>query len=283
MRRAILAWLSLVCLAAGLPAQQGKLQRVRNAVNDSDDADASSNQDDADRTSSDDDDSSESFLGELLGAFVSSLLQSDEGEDGASGGTLARVGFFPRHPYEYDRAGYLRFERLEEGQPGRLRRWSGRFEIDNGNDFDGLNRTGARLFLDSSSRFGLQARYDFFSERLSCGCLDQLHLGSTELTYRLCQGEHAQMYLGAGLRVLDDRASTHYGVNFTGGIDVFPARPFVLSLAVDGGTVGDAELFRTRGTVGVLYRGFEAFTGYDYLNIGGVELQGLLFGVRLWF
>lgn len=27
----------------------------------------------------------------------------------------------------------------------------------------------------------------------------------------------------------------------------------------------------------------EAFTGYDYLNIAGVDLQGLLFGVRLWF
>ena len=45
----------------------------------------------------------------------------------------------------------------------------------------------------------------------------------------------------------------------------------------------DAGLFRARATVGVLYRGLELFTGYDYLNIGGVDLQGPLAGLRLWF
>ena len=92
-----------------------------------------------------------------------------------------------------------------------------------------------------------------------------------------------QMSAGLGLNVLDDRFRTHYGFNFTYGADIFPVKPLVVSLSMDAGNVGHAGLFRARGTVGVLYRGLELFTGYDYLNIGGVDLQGPLAGLRLWF
>jgi hypothetical protein len=30
-------------------------------------------------------------------------------------------------------------------------------------------------------------------------------------------------------------------------------------------------------------RGWEVFTGYDFLRIGSVNLQGPLLGLRLWF
>ena len=60
-------------------------------------------------------------------------------------------------------------------------------------------------------------------------------------------------------------------------------KPFVASLSVEGGTVEDAGLFRARGTIGVNWRHFEGFIGYDYLNIGGVDLQGPLAGLRFWY
>jgi hypothetical protein len=91
------------------------------------------------------------------------------------------------------------------------------------------------------------------------------------------------MHGGFGLRVLDVGTATHCGYNFSVAADVFPRKPFVLSLQLDAGEVGDASLFRARGTVGVLYRGVEVFAGYDYLNIGGVDLQGPLAGLRIWF
>ena len=54
-------------------------------------------------------------------------------------------------------------------------------------------------------------------------------------------------------------------------------------MCMDAGNAGHAGLFRVRGTAGVLYRGLEVFAGYDYLNIGGVDLQGPLVGLRLWY
>jgi len=37
------------------------------------------------------------------------------------------------------------------------------------------------------------------------------------------------------------------------------------------------------GGAGVNWTHAELFAGYDYLNIGGVALQGLFVGLRLWF
>ena len=51
----------------------------------------------------------------------------------------------------------------------------------------------------------------------------------------------------------------------------------------DAGAVECVGIFHTRATAGVIWRRYELFTGYDYLNIGGVDLQGMLAGLRLWF
>lgn len=107
--------------------------------------------------------------------------------------------------------------------------------------------------------------------------------GVANLTFRFAQNEWVQMHTGVGVRLLTDRSDTRAGVNFLYGMDVFPTKPLVFSSLVEGGTLDSAWVLHGRGTVGVLYRRYEWFGGYDFLRIGSVNLQGPVVGLRLWF
>lgn len=47
------------------------------------------------------------------------------------------------------------------------------------------------------------------------------------------------------------------------------------------GTLGRAELFRFRATVGATFYGIEAYTGFEYLDIDRTQLPGLLAGGQI--
>ncbi len=53
--------------------------------------------------------------------------------------------------------------------------------------------------------------------------------------------------------------------------------------AIDWGTLGHEELFRFRATAGLTIHGVEAYTGYQYFDLGRTQLNGLVAGVRVWF
>lgn len=57
----------------------------------------------------------------------------------------------------------------------------------------------------------------------------------------------------------------------------------MVSADLDLGTLGAASVFRGRLTGGVVWNRCELFTGYDYLRIGAVDLQGPVLGLRAWF
>jgi hypothetical protein len=263
------------CLVGQGSAQEGRLQKVRDAVNRP--SEDSPDSKDKSGSNSEEDDSG---LGDL---FSLAVLAPFALPHLALHDDFSRDSYFPHFPYEHDQPGYLRFDFADPDEHIRLRHWAGRVSLENGNDFDGLNRTSGQILLESNLRLGVQARFEYLNERLPCGCTDDFFLGSTELTYRFAQSCNMQMYAGLGFRWMDDHGWNRYGFNSTYGADIFPVKPMVLSLSMDAGTLGHAGVFRARGTVGVLYQGFELFTGYDYLNIGGVDLQGPLVGLRLWF
>jgi hypothetical protein len=296
MRR-FLACLLVLTATVPSPAQEGRLQRVRDAVDKPDDDNSSKKNSDKNNcdssdwtpfTSSSSDscssskscDDGDGFPLELVGyaLIVPFVLPHVALKD-----DLYRPGYFPHFPYAEDRPGYLRFLGAEGEKPGPLSTLSARLSVETGSNFDGLDRVGTRLRIDSTSRFGLELRYDYFEERLPCGCHDQFDFGSLDLTYRFAQSANMQMYAGLGLNALDTGSRTRYGFDFIYGADIFPVKPIVASLSVEAGTPGDAGLFRARGTIGANWRNFESFVGYDYLNIGGVDLQGPLVGLRFWY
>ncbi len=277
--RALLAGLLVLGIAFPVLAQEGQLQRIREAV-DRPATESPAKKDSSSSSSGDDDDGLGSLVGPLVGC---TLLAPFALPHAAMKDDFDRSGYFPHYPHDGDHPGYLRYQAAECDNPEPLRTISARLSVEYGLDGRDIDRVGSRFVLDTTSRFGLQLTHDYFHEDLDCGCTDYFNLGSADVTFRFAQSSHAQMFAGVGANVIDTRYRTRYGCNFLYGIDVFPSKPFVLCASVEGGTLGSAGLFRARGTIGVNYRWFEGFVGYDYLNIGGFDLQGPLAGLRLWF
>ena len=112
---------------------------------------------------------------------------------------------------------------------------------------------------------------------------DALWTGDFNVTFRFAQSKHLQMRTGLGFNYLADEIGSDFGFNFTYGSDWFPSRPWVLSADIDWGTLGHANLFHARSTVGLQFHGMEIFTGYDYYEVGNTEIRGMIGGLRFWF
>jgi hypothetical protein len=91
------------------------------------------------------------------------------------------------------------------------------------------------------------------------------------------------MHTGLGARFLLDGGDDRAGVNFLYGFDAFPVHGVHLFGTFEAGNIRRAGVWRVQSGVGYLWKQGEIFAGYDYLNIGGVELKGPFAGLRLWF
>lgn len=183
---------------------------------------------------------------------------------------------FSRFPYE-DGAGYLC-----AGSPT-ARSWSGRLQAEYVEPFRDLTILRGRFLLDTDLRLGVDGQWDYSQERVSPSVQDHLWLGDLNIVWRFAQHANAEFRTGVGCNWLADDRRADFGFNFTYGFDLFPKRPWVLSTEIDWGTLGDAGLFRFRTTVGATFHGLEAYTGYEYFDVAGTHLNGLIGGVRLWF
>ena len=285
-----LTLLFLLAVPAVGPAQ-GKLDQVRDAV---DRPSAPSTSDDKDSPS---DDSSSSYPTTDPGSGF-----GDGGYDAIFAvaaapwvvphqifdlGRKIDVRFAP-FPYADPAAPVLFPDRPRDGGPTfhdrpDARWWSGRASAEVGSDFDGLGRVGLRLFLDTDTRLGLKTDWDWYTEKLPCGCRDQLWIGDVTATFRFVQSESLLMHTGLGARFLVDGGRDRAGVNFLYGFDAFPAEPVHLFGSFEAGTLGSAGVYRVRAGAGVTWTFAELFAGYDFVRIGGVNLQGPMVGLRVWF
>ena len=280
-------------LLANLPAQEGRLNDVRSETQ-SEPAPRSNSANNNHGGSSWQPDPEYDPLGELAGAGVGYGLFAAVAAPFVIPRHVIRDRnedlYFPRYPYERGYPGYLAPPTI--ASPTLAEKWSpdhpptwwmGRFSIENGNDFNGLNRFQGQFLFDTTWRLGFVTNWDHFDERVARGGGDQTTIGDFTLTYRFAQCERFLMRTGLGFRTLTDDHVTDWGVNFHYGADWFPHEPFVLTGSVDLGSLGNAFVVRTRATVCVTWHGWEAFGGYDLLRIGAVNLHGPMIGVRLWF
>jgi len=162
--------------------------------------------------------------------------------------------------------------------------WCGQFRAEYADDFDDLMRTGGRLILEGPSRFGIDGEWNYWQENLGGSDRDWLTTGDANIVYRFAQNERLAMRSGIGLAWLDDQvADTHFGFNFTYGLDYYPCKPLVLTADIDWGTLAGRSLFHGRATAGVMIRRTQVYVGYDYYDVGDVGLNGLVAGVGVWF
>ncbi len=291
----------VLLFAVEADGQDGRLQRVRDNVGA-----ATPGEPNAKGASSASNDDAES----LLGAFLGALLTAEDDDGRSVGGMMLAYSFFAPFylpavalgdsykerllfaPYPYAGAyrGYqvlpveLAETRYNETTDSLRRKvWAGRVLFENGNDLAGLNRAGIQLKLEHVSRWGLLTNWNFLHEKLGNGRCDDAWVSDTNITFRFAQNEIASMYTGLGFRMLTDRRQTDFGFNFTYGGDWFPVRPLVFSGVLNAGTLGSAGVIHLRGSAGLIWHGVEVYGGYDFLRIGGTNLDGPMVGMRFWF
>ena len=149
--------------------------------------------------------------------------------DAWDAGSKIDVRFSP-FPYADPKTRYVVLDRTPDGKPSYYdltdtQWWSVRASAEAGSNFDGLDRVGLRLFLDTNTRFGLKSDWDWYSEKMACGCRETLWIGDVTGTYRFVQNEGVLMTTGLGARFSLDHGHDHGGFNFLYGFDLFPAKP----------------------------------------------------------
>lgn len=153
-------------------------------------------------------------------------------------------------------------------------------QLDAGRDSDGLYRGTLGGSIDSVQGWGLESRFTYWIEPLPEGS-DGTWLGDVNLRFALLTLPAFQMRMGIGPRVQWDASSKSAGVNVTAGLEFYPVSPLVLRLDADVGNLGEALVFESQASLGVLLRRAELLAGVSTLQIGAVRFDSLFAGVRL--
>lgn len=191
----------------------------------------------------------------------------------------AESGKFLSTPYQNNHHGLMDIEPFGEFNSQQVQF---RFLADYGSDFSGLTRIGGQFKVDTASRLGFETSWNQFQEDLGT-TTDELWLGDANITWRFAQNEAMQFHTGVGLNWLNDASNTDTGFNFTYGFDLFPVKPWVFRGTMDLGRLGDTSRVHFRGDVGLVWKHFEIFTGYNFERISNVNLQGVSAGIQFRF
>ncbi|HMI91594.1 MAG TPA: hypothetical protein VK509_09545, partial [Polyangiales bacterium] len=250
---------------------------------------------------SDDDDDDDDDDGGFIGALFEAIFDLDDdpppprfGSGYEPAPSLVPEYGYARYPYAGGHDGYLVPRQLELAYDGPIRPLARR-----PNDYalqlsleagylDSVARGGTSLRLLTPSRIELETRYALFHEWLADAPAgepdtDASSLGASHLSYRLGEGVAGLLRLGLGMRYMVDRTGAEAGFDMLIGAELFVGRPFVLSLELTGGTLGEAVVFAPRVQLGVMLGRAELFASYEHLLIGEVELPTPMLGTRIWF
>ena len=191
-------------------------------------------------------------------------------------------GHFFRHPYQAHQPGLMAIGNLP-ALNNKLHSWSVRVDAEYADSFDDTARIGGHALLQSTSRWGVDGGFDYRYEDLPTGNQDQLWTGDFNIVYRFAQSETVQVRTGLGFNWLADQEKSNFGFNFTYGADWLPRQPWIISTEIDLGSLGQATLVHGRFTTGIKFRGLEVYSGYDYYDVGHVDLSNFISGIRLWY
>ncbi len=188
---------------------------------------------------------------------------------------------FAPAPYESSK-GWMKYPNYSE-TPSDVYAWGSQIRAEYLDDFDSLTGVRARVLTEHTNRWGFDSETNYWRQSLARGVHDELWTGDANIVYRFAQNERMQMRSGIGLAWLADNQQADLGFNFTYGGDIYPLDPLVISAELDAGWIGHAWMIHLRSTVGVVYKQAEVYTGYDYLEIGNAQLDGLVAGVKFYY
>jgi hypothetical protein len=292
----------VVCLGGSHVAHaDGKLAQARREAS-SDDSDKRSDTSSHQRQrghSRHHDDCSQGFVEALICGLLGCSDSCSSGEvevevDGvayASEEPAAPPLTYARYPYASPLAPYLLEPELQVASTSseldlQLHRerpigrpYAGQLGLDAGY-LDGIAHSGfeARVLTPTPFEFG--ARHRFMYEP-SAG--DYALFGAADLGVRFASLPVLLMRVFAGPLYFGKPGEMVVGGEVGVGIELFLGRPWVLSARVAGGVLqNDLLLPQARVQLGYLLGRAELFVGYDYLQIGSVDLGTPIFGTRIW-
>ena len=214
------------------------------------------------------------------------ILLHEEYPGATSGELFKPYPYAPVDFYDDDCNGYMveSFANSDCGESYGIKMWSLRLDCDYGDQIRTTqNRISTHLLFETSFRLGIDAQYDWLHRFDYYQPDESMSLGDWNLTFRFAESPRWQFRSGIGMNWSADTTQGDVGFNFTYGVDCYPIRPLVISNTIDWGTLGHDELFRYRGTAGIIINRFECFTGYEYLDLDRQQSNYLLGGVRVWF
>ena len=160
--------------------------------------------------------------------------------------------------------------------------WQVRFGAEFGTNTNEISQVGFGFLANRYAGFGIDTELKLFQER-DGNYRNHLWLGDFNIVYELFPTDRIRPRAGIGINWLADHEGHEAGINLTLGADLKLTEHFMLSAETDFGTLGNVDNFHGRITVGFTRGPVEWFAGYDHRDIGGVELQGLLAGLRFRF
>ncbi len=233
-----------------------------------------------------DDDDGGGFLSAILSGMVSAAFSStaDSHESHTATRRTESVawpeGYFPSYPYQGQNEGFMVMDRWSD-QP--LKLWSLQTRVEYADNFGDQSRIGGNFLFETTSRFGLDTDVNYRRESLPGGLNDSLWTGDSNLLFRFWQSPRLQQRVGVGVNWLSDNIGQDYGWNLTYSSDWRLHRPWVISSEIDYGGLGGASLFHGRLTTGLQWNRVEIYIGYDYYEVGSVQLDGMVSGLRFFF
>jgi len=245
-----------LCLVAVAPSlRAGKLDQVRDAVHEEDDAT---------------EESAETEQGEYY----------DEGDDD---GVLAELALLLLEMA-------LEAESSEAEITAPAPRTPGRSDLQLASeykyDLDGVHRPSITARWYPSTHFGLDTSLLHYIEIERQG-IDQLLLGDANLLARFWLHPAVVLRLGGGAAWLYDRPHVDVGFNVTAGVDVMLIEELVLSGRTDVGRIGNATVLHGCASLGYKLHAAEIYLGYDVRGFAGmltvVGFHGPVAGLRAWF
>jgi hypothetical protein len=145
---------------------------------------------------------------------------------------------------------------------------------------DGIAHSSFEARLLTPTPFELGARNTFLFEP---SAKDYSLFGAGELGLRFASLRVLMMRVFAGPLYFGKPGEMEIGAELGIGLELFLGRPWVLSARVAGGVLeNDLLIPQARLQLGYLFGRTELFVGYDYLQIGSVNLSTPLLGTRIW-
>ena len=160
--------------------------------------------------------------------------------------------------------------------------WGVHFGAKGGTDFGDLSNFGFDLLLQAPGAVGLDIDVTTFRES-NMSFRDHLWIGDANLVVETISGPELRARLGIGVNWLADSIGSEAGFNLTGSFDLKLSDRWLLVGEGDVGTLGDADFLHTEISLERRVGNAGLSVGYQFYDIGGVEIEGLITGLEFRF